>query len=462
MSPSRSNNDELAGAKRPKSSRRSHRKSRNGCLHCKRRKVKCDEARPACNNCVRFSIGCEYPKPKDAPSDIIIEELSLNAVLPTENPITTPIPRRGRGRPRKDWTVPAATSNESATSPSSATTTVTASSLGLSSLEDTFSLGVADTELLLHFISTTSRSLIGCHRTEDSMWKFWAFEVPRIGLSNHFVLHLVLAIASHQLARFQVGPGTDDCRSHYFTLAQNHFQEGLAGFRLTLPNLNESNGIALYISAILVCWCSFSAGPTGSNDLLVCDVGDEGATCSIPLVHGVRIIRTAMESSNASSSMMPSGTDRENAATYSNHFPTIEWEKPLHDLHDHIATSDSPNFEIYLFALYDMQGIFEEVCGKSDGSRSGSSYNCFVFGWLYRMEDSFVSCVRATEPPALLLLAYYAVLLGTMSECWFIEGWPQHLISRVEELVGPEDEVFIQWPREQVMNLVLNNDKYNT
>ncbi|CAM1509076.1 Fc.00g028150.m01.CDS01 [Cosmosporella sp. VM-42] len=41
--------------------RRSHRKSRNGCLECKRRHIKCDEARPSCSNCVVSERTCSFP-----------------------------------------------------------------------------------------------------------------------------------------------------------------------------------------------------------------------------------------------------------------------------------------------------------------------------------------------------------------------------------------------------------------
>ncbi|KAF2166973.1 hypothetical protein M409DRAFT_66473 [Zasmidium cellare ATCC 36951] len=41
--------------------RKTHRKSRLGCLECKRRRVKCDETHPACNNCTRRSTPCNYP-----------------------------------------------------------------------------------------------------------------------------------------------------------------------------------------------------------------------------------------------------------------------------------------------------------------------------------------------------------------------------------------------------------------
>ncbi|KAI2617468.1 hypothetical protein GGR54DRAFT_208201 [Hypoxylon sp. NC1633] len=49
--------DRAYHAKRP------HKKSRAGCQQCKRRKVKCDEARPRCKNCRLRKEDCKYPKP---------------------------------------------------------------------------------------------------------------------------------------------------------------------------------------------------------------------------------------------------------------------------------------------------------------------------------------------------------------------------------------------------------------
>ncbi|KAH7239511.1 hypothetical protein BKA59DRAFT_484627 [Fusarium tricinctum] len=40
--------------------RRAHRKSRLGCQHCKKRKIKCDETWPVCRNCIRNNATCIY------------------------------------------------------------------------------------------------------------------------------------------------------------------------------------------------------------------------------------------------------------------------------------------------------------------------------------------------------------------------------------------------------------------
>ncbi|KAK4241769.1 acyl-CoA N-acyltransferase [Achaetomium macrosporum] len=43
--------------------RRSHKKSRNGCLECKKRHIKCDETRPQCINCTTVQRECRYSTP---------------------------------------------------------------------------------------------------------------------------------------------------------------------------------------------------------------------------------------------------------------------------------------------------------------------------------------------------------------------------------------------------------------
>ncbi|ERT00036.1 c6 zinc finger domain containing protein [Sporothrix schenckii 1099-18] len=41
--------------------RRGHTKSRRGCFNCKRRRIKCQETRPACGHCLKTGLQCEYP-----------------------------------------------------------------------------------------------------------------------------------------------------------------------------------------------------------------------------------------------------------------------------------------------------------------------------------------------------------------------------------------------------------------
>ncbi|KAF5025100.1 hypothetical protein F66182_2801 [Fusarium sp. NRRL 66182] len=53
---------------RSATSARRHVRSREGCLTCKRRKVKCDEQRPRCSHCERLNMECKWrPQPRSGP-----------------------------------------------------------------------------------------------------------------------------------------------------------------------------------------------------------------------------------------------------------------------------------------------------------------------------------------------------------------------------------------------------------
>ncbi|KXX73430.1 Sterol uptake control protein 2, partial [Madurella mycetomatis] len=50
-----------SGPQKQRLERRGHTKSRRGCFNCKRRRIKCQETRPACGHCVKTGLKCEYP-----------------------------------------------------------------------------------------------------------------------------------------------------------------------------------------------------------------------------------------------------------------------------------------------------------------------------------------------------------------------------------------------------------------
>ncbi|CEI62247.1 unnamed protein product [Fusarium venenatum] len=70
--------------------RRSHTKSRTGCLTCKRRHIRCDESYPQCQNCTKHKVKCAF---QDAPS----HEETLLQTSPIDNklqPFSTTKSRR--------------------------------------------------------------------------------------------------------------------------------------------------------------------------------------------------------------------------------------------------------------------------------------------------------------------------------------------------------------------------------
>ncbi|KAF3355830.1 hypothetical protein VdG1_06568 [Verticillium dahliae VDG1] len=67
--------------------RKFHRRSKNGCVVCKERHVRCDERKPLCTNCLQNGTQCRYPPPAEAKRKTTPPDAVL--VRPTVTPSPT-------------------------------------------------------------------------------------------------------------------------------------------------------------------------------------------------------------------------------------------------------------------------------------------------------------------------------------------------------------------------------------
>ncbi|KAL2147307.1 hypothetical protein VTI28DRAFT_10297 [Corynascus sepedonium] len=455
-----------------KKSIRPHRKSRAGCGYCKRRKVKCDEGKP-CDNCKRFGLPCDL-----VPESVRPEHCAV------------PITRQGRGRPRKSW------ERECPTICSLATPTPPLTSSSESSNAGSAHINLDDVELLLHFVTATAETFSGMENTE--MHRFWTRSAAQIGLSSPFILHFVFATAAFHL--FHLVEHQDEKRSGstgsgeihtstqlqlrdsatYLSLAHQHFTAGLSGFSAQLSQPGPENCGALYLGATMVSYCTFAAGPTSRNDLLVCTVSDDGLYSAphsppstaawMPFVQGVRLMRERFGPDVLFAGLMAPfkpgrpTTPLKQPACLRDGFPRLEWEAALDGLRSYIAADSAAaasTRESCLRELDKLIAIYAANYGRRSSSPDGElTYdgppeNQFVFGWLYCMQPEFVSCIRRSEPCALLVLAHYAILLnrGAVRGGWYIDGWREHIVKRIAEILagqGDEYRKWMRWPAEQV------------
>jgi len=125
---------------------RAHRKTRTGCAQCKRRRVKCDEAKPCCTNCSRSKVICSLE--------------FLTPLIPQSKERFSP--------PQSDF------------------------ALRPCSL-DTISM-----ELLHHYLQTGCLGL----RTARNM-HLWDVTIPQMSLAHEFLLQGLLAVSALHLSTLQ-------------------------------------------------------------------------------------------------------------------------------------------------------------------------------------------------------------------------------------------------------------------
>ncbi|KAL4747004.1 hypothetical protein BDW72DRAFT_183764 [Aspergillus terricola var. indicus] len=410
----------------------------------------CDEGKPGCANCIDFRVRCSFEYSTSA-GDL------TSPVSPANEESAAPT-KRGRGRPRKAWTIPSQGPRTNEATPNANALCLNQQPpgprvLSRSASPSPSSLNVADLELLIHFISHTGPGLAHPKLSDNSIARFWSHTVPQIGLSCHTVLHLILALSAHHLAYLAESDAKKSAR--YSSLADHHGSAGLSGLTKALRTINNSNCGALYVSAILVAKCTFAAGPTDPDDLLVCNISNHAAQNWLSVVQGVRLIRETFDPSVLFSGLMEPLGSSEDESTRTVQprcieygFPRVDWEEPLGLLRDIIASSDDADAAVCLEAYHTVESIYEATYGKSDGSMTCLSRNKSVFLWLYTMDNEFVCCLQQRHPLSLLVLAYYAFLLTTQEHIWFIQRWPSRMLNRIQELIDRDYVEWLRWPME--------------
>ncbi|KAL2825346.1 hypothetical protein BDW59DRAFT_172424 [Aspergillus cavernicola] len=148
--------------------RRRHRKSRNGCLECKRRRIKCDEIKPSCSRCILTLQDCIYAPASQA-------QCSGNCNDDSSNELRLPSP--------------ASPSPRSGLSPSPGFFFDVPTLLPPPPVEE---LALSDADLYHHYLQHTSRTL--SHNQTDQ--RALQIGMPTLALRSKTVFHSVLAVSA--------------------------------------------------------------------------------------------------------------------------------------------------------------------------------------------------------------------------------------------------------------------------
>ncbi|KAL4995530.1 hypothetical protein BDV10DRAFT_196609 [Aspergillus recurvatus] len=153
--------------------RRRHRKSRNGCAECKRRRIKCDEVKPSCSRCLLTMQKCIY-----APT------------APTTQASAAPPPQSHRNQLSLSLATPSPPSKLSPSPLPFETSHIPSSSPVQQGLR--FDVDTSDTGLYHHYLQHTSRNLTGNRQDYHAI----QICLPTLALRSKTVYHSMLALSA--------------------------------------------------------------------------------------------------------------------------------------------------------------------------------------------------------------------------------------------------------------------------
>jgi hypothetical protein len=115
---------------------------------------------------------------------------------------------------------------------------------------------------------------------------------------------------------------------------------------------------------------------------------------------------------------------------------------PLFSSSSTILTANHAQLEAYREALDVLRWVFT-LPYLGDPS---FTYRYIILHWLGSLSQDFIILLNERRPGALILLAYYCVLLKRAQCCWYIQGHPDRLLSPVHSDLNTDLLIWIEWP----------------
>ncbi|KAJ5621951.1 hypothetical protein N7528_005183, partial [Penicillium herquei] len=398
--------------------RRPHRKSRHGCLECKRRRVKCDEARPTCTNCAKRHAECEY----GSSSSLLWanEEQSTRATFRTSGSDSGQQSESVLGSPT------ASDSLGILGRLNSSGGAVTTSSVP--------ALNIEDLELMMQWCNSTYLTLSRNELTDP----IWRSAVPEEALSHPFLMHGILALAALHLARMGPDPSR---RAAHLNRAVAHQNQALALFRELLGDIQESNAKAMFAfsSIVVVYTFGFPHSPDVQDPWTCVDDFHQ----VLVLTRGVQQVIKLPTSHLGSGSFAPIFQVDKARAPLPEETQAIIHQ--LQEANESCGIRDSAH-ETDIYAK-----TIENMADMLSWTYAGMTASAVAGRWAIALPSRYLELLREREPFSLVMLAHYGVLLQYLKHRWCFDGWCVRVAKAVWAILDDQWRPLIHWAMREIL-----------
>ncbi|KAL4736646.1 hypothetical protein BDV11DRAFT_172710 [Aspergillus similis] len=413
--------------------RRAHKKSRNGCLECKRRHVKCDEARPICSNCTASERVCEYGS-----------RWFNTTPAPRHGPPAGASPRSGLGLGRgADSSPGAATAIESPSLSLASTDGGTGTGIGNGTYTPS-QAGSSDQPVNMLHVELFHNLCTNTYLTFDPDW--FSPGLPGVisySITTPYVVNEMLALSALHMSTLH-----PDKREYYHYHAAQLQTHALAIFKDSNHQVTQETYIPLFVFASTLgihMLCDTLVYRENDNDF---DTFLSRFTHYLRLHYGVRtILREAWSLLRAADSIVKPALDFGMALYRFN--GTLD--STLQELLDRITASKlGPDLtDVYRHAIESLQ-ICTNVANAGDQRHAAING---VITWPILVKPEYGDALVARRPEALVILAHWAVLLWRYRETWLLGDSGVYVLEGVVGFLGTEWETWLEEPRRVIQDV---------
>lgn len=316
-------------------------------------------------------------------------------------------------------------------------------------------LSLPDLQLFHHFVTSTY-----CTIAEDAHGReLWQVHVPQWSMTFSSILHLLLAFSA--LHRGHQQPASaPELRNRYVAQADQHFTFGVSTVTSILSQfeLVPENAQPIYIAAILICFIYFARGPPPGEYLVFSDTGQAEW---LVLLRGVRLIVSTRHQHIFKGVMVPPNADQE---MMKQRYISPEWleiwrgdQRQLLEVRQLVRQrgADFAQGNSYVSLVDSLMQTFEDAYVKMSAHRERVGLMQIIIGWLYRLPEEYISLLQEKQPPALVILAHWSILLQHIRPVWYMRGWDYHVVDAVRRFLPWDWREWASWPLRRIQSIEL-------
>ncbi|KAI1260041.1 hypothetical protein F5Y18DRAFT_407246 [Xylariaceae sp. FL1019] len=291
------------------------------------------------------------------------------------------------------------------------------------------SLVNADHVELFHLFVTETCSVIAPNETQLGIYR--SFAIPRL-FKAQFLLDEVIALSACHMSTKRPERAT-----FYCNMASNLQASALAGYREMLTRINSSNCMEVLIFSfhlgLHAFWQIFNPVENDFGLFL-----DRLAGC-IRLLRGVNMVILGWWDTLIETEAREMVFEQEKPTKLD--LPSRGECAGLRDMLNQADLSPS-SIAVCQQSLDNLQKYFN----YEHTLRVPPHSTYMIFTWLIQSTEGFVDLLDQRRPEALILLAYYGVLLHGRMQCWVIRDAGFRLIDHIHRYLGKRWDQWLAWP----------------
>ncbi|OTB04465.1 hypothetical protein M426DRAFT_154851 [Hypoxylon sp. CI-4A] len=398
--------------------RRTHRKSRNGCIGCKQRHIKCDETLPSCINCSTSDRTCSFVSSRP--------RRHADAYPPTPSVSAPSISSTASSPIYLLSETGTLDSNNSSTSFQS--TLVTPGQINIQHLV-----------LLRHLEHEVLKSpyLVLPTDVQDAQLRYEA--IFKSAVSAPYLMHELLAFSA---LHYSMHSSDGLKKKEYAHLAAELQTSALALFNATKPEVHNENCMTLLVFSSLLGMHTLFDAVASYNDIP--DLLDK-IVHYLKVHHGVRAITNQSWHVLRDSEILHriNSIEASDEACPQKEKPANECDRLLSLLDSWCDKLSPGTYNTCLEAIRSLSWGFNLYSSLS----SPDSLH-ITMAWPVMISAEFIELLDQRQPVPLIVLAHWAMLLHFEREFWVFNGAGRIIIESLSRHLGPYWDDWLTAPKE--------------